>query len=598
MNPVLRSLLAPLLALVAAAGAPVAAQADTVRIAVLAFQGSERAAKDFEPTLAQLNAALPQHHFALAALDPAGIELAVAEHTVDFVVTNPGDYVELEAGHGVTRLATLESHDHAVPTDTVGSTVITPHRPGQPTRFADLAGRRLAVVSPDAFGGWRVVWREMDQAGVPPERLQALVSTGFPMASVITALREGRADAGVLRTCLLEEEIAAGRVQPDEFAVVAEQPPSGFPCRLSSRLYPDWPFARLAGTSPDLAKAVTAALLTMPPVDGRAWTAPQDYTSVHALFRELRIGPYAYLGHTTLGGILREHWPWFVFSALAVLWWVFHVVRVETLVRRRTAELTRAIEGREAAERAARQHREERDQFSRLGILGEMASNIAHELNQPLAAITNYAEGITRVIDAGRIDPAFIRNGARGIAGQAERAGVIIRRIRSFVRRREVQRERLDIHHVVRETLALFEGQALLRGVPLTVDLGEPLPPISADLIEIEQVLLNLLQNALDVMDGRPDKARGISVTTRRSTETVDSVEVAVRDHGTGLTPEVQAHLFDPFFTTKPQGLGLGLSICRTIVESHGGHLWATNEPDGGLSMRFALPILTEDSPS
>jgi two-component system sensor histidine kinase TtrS len=336
----------------------------------------------------------------------------------------------------------------------------------------------------------------------------------------------------------------------------------------------------------------------MPPVDGRAWTAPQDYTSVHALFRELRIGPYAYLGHTTLGGILREHWPWFVFSALAVLWWVFHVVRVETLVRRRTAELTRAIEGREAAERAARQHREERDQFSRLGILGEMASNIAHELNQPLAAITNYAEGITRVIDAGRIDPAFIRNGARGIAGQAERAGVIIRRIRGFVRRREVQRERLDINDVVRETLAMFEGQARLRGVPLTVDLGEGLPPISADLIEIEQVLLNLLQNALDVMDGRPDKARGITVTTRRSVENADSVEVAVRDHGTGLTPEVQAHLFDPFFTTKPQGLGLGLSICRTIVESHGGHLWAHNEPDGGLSMCFALPILAEDPPA
>jgi CheY-like chemotaxis protein len=165
------------------------------------------------------------------------------------------------------------------------------------------------------------------------------------------------------------------------------------------------------------------------------------------------------------------------------------------------------------------------------------------------------------------------------------------------VRRREVQRERLDINDVVRETLAMFEGQARLRGVPLTVDLGEGLPPISADLIEIEQVLLNLLQNALDVMDGRPDKARGITVTTRRSVENADSVEVAVRDHGTGLTPEVQAHLFDPFFTTKPQGLGLGLSICRTIVESHGGHLWATNEPDGGLSMRFALPILAEDSP-
>lgn len=593
----LRSALVTFLILAGTAAGPVPVRADTVRIAVLAFQGSERAARDFEPTLAHLNAALPQHRFELTPLDPAGIELAVTRHTVDFVVTTPGDYVELEAGHGVTRLATLESRDHPAPTDTVGSTVITPNRPGHPRRLADLAGRRLAVVSPHAFGGWRVVWREMVEAGIGPERLEGLVETGFPMSSVIDALRDGRADAGVLRTCLLEQEIAAGRVAPDEFAVVGERTQAGFPCRLSSRVYPDWPFARLAGTSPDLAKAVTASLLSMPSVDGRAWTAPQDYTAVHALFRELRIGPYAYLSHTTVGGLLREHWPWFALAALAVLWWIFHVVRVETLVRRRTAELTWAIEGREAAERAARRHREERDQFSRLGILGEMASNIAHELNQPLAAITNYAEGITRVIDAGRLDPAFIRNGARGIAGQAERAGVIIRRIRGFVRRREVKRERLDINHVVRETLAMFEGQALLRGVPIVVDLGEDLPPISADLIEVEQVLLNLLQNALDVMEDRPDKARGIRVGTRRSPEAADAVEVTVRDHGTGLTPEVQAHLFDPFFTTKPQGLGLGLSICRTIVESHGGRLWATNEPDGGLSMRLTLPIIEQDAP-
>ncbi|MCA6215698.1 PhnD/SsuA/transferrin family substrate-binding protein [Ideonella sp. B7] len=590
----MRSLVLPFLILAAAAGGPTQARADTVRIAVLAFQGSERAAKDFEPTLAYLGRALPQHRFEMVPLDPDGIEQAVQAHTVDFVVTNPGDYVDLEAGQGVTRLATLESSDHAVPTDTVGSTVIVPNRPGHPTRFQDLAHRRLAVVSDDAFGGWRVIWREMVESGVEPEHLQALVVTGFPMESVIEAVRSGRAAAGVLRTCLLEEEIAEGRVRPDEFAVVAERTQPGFPCRLSSRLYPDWPFARLAGTPPELAKAVTASLLTMPAVDGRAWTAPQDYTTVHALFRELKIGPYAYLAHTTVSGFVRGHWQWFVVAALAVLWWVFHVVRVETLVRRRTAELTRAIEGREAAERVARQHREERDQFSRLGILGEMASNIAHELNQPLAAITNYAEGITRVIDAGRVDPAFIRNGARGIAGQAERAGVIIRRIRGFVRRREVKLEHLSVNEVVRETLALFEGQALLRGVPLSVQLAEGLPRIAADQIEVEQVLLNLLQNALDVMEGSPNKALGITVATRR---TEDNVEVAVRDHGSGLTPEVQAHLFDPFFTTKPQGLGLGLSICRTIVESHGGHLWATNEPEGGLSMRFTLPVLAEDTP-
>jgi two-component system, LuxR family, sensor histidine kinase TtrS len=432
----------------------------------------------------------------------------------------------------------------------------------------------------------------MDEAGMAISRLAGLVETGFPMENVLAAIRSGQADAGVLRTCLLEDEIADGRVKPDEFTVVAERAAPGFPCRLSSRLYPDWPFARLAGISPDLAKAVTASLLTMMPVEGRAWTAPQDYTSVHALFRQLRIRPYEYLGQSTLLGFVRANWHWFLAAGLGLVWWIIHVARVETLVRRRTKELTREIQEREKAEQTARLHREERDQFSRLGILGEMASNIAHELNQPLAAITNYAEGMTRLIDAGRTDPLMLRDGARGIAGQAERAGVILRRIRSFVRRREVRRERLDINEVVREALFLFQGPARRSGVPFHVDLAAGLPLLFADRIEIEQVLLNLMQNALDAMVDHEGRALGIAVSTARSG---DVIEIEVRDHGSGLTPEVEQHLFDTFFTTKPQGLGLGLSICRTIVENHGGRLWATNEATGGLTMHFTLPLSPEE---
>jgi two-component system sensor histidine kinase TtrS len=592
MSPVVAAILAFSAVFLVGSIEPGAAR--EVRIGVLAFQGSERAVRDFEPTAAHLDRTLAEHRFVLVPLDLAGIAAAVADRTVDFVVTNPGDYVDLESRFGVTRLATLESRDRHPPTDTVGSLVIAPNRPHHPERLADLAGLRLAIVGSDAFGGWRVIWREMDEAGVSPSRLAGLVETGFPMENVVEAVRAGRAEAGVIRACLLEDEIGEGRIRADEFVVVGERPAAGSPCRLSSRLYPDWPFARLAATPPDLAKAVTAALLTMVPVGGRAWTAPQDYTSVHALFRRLAIGPYAHLAHTTVTGFVRAHWHWFLVAGFAVAWWIVHVARVETLVRRRTAELTREVEEREKAERAARLHREQRDQFSRLGILGEMASNIAHELNQPLAAITNYAEGMTRVIDAGRVDPAFLRDGARGIAGQAERAGAIIRRIRAFVRRREAPRETLDVDEVVREALALFEGSASRRQIPLTVRLAGDLPEISADRAETEQVILNLLQNAVDAMGevAERERRRGIEVTTALGD---GGIVVAVRDHGSGLEPEVEAHLFDTFFTTKPQGLGLGLSICRTIVESHGGRLWPENEPDGGLTMRFTLPVAPEE---
>ena len=577
-----------------AACATAFAQDREIRIGVLAFQGSERAIGEFAPTRAQLERSLPNRRVILEPLDLDGLARAVADKRIDFVVTNPGQYIDLEARFGVTRLATLETSIGGVVSGAIASVVIAPSGPSAPVGLDDLAGRRLAVVSKQAFGGYQTVWREMDDRGISPDRLSELVETGFPMENVIDAIHAGRADVGVLRACILEEAIAAGRVKANEFAIVGEKPAPDLSCRVSTRLYPDWPFAKTRGTPPDVAKAVAASLLAMSAVDGRAWTAPQDYTTVHELFTQLKIGPYAYLAQPSLIGLFRAYWGWLAAALFGVGWWVVHVARVESLVRRRTGELEREIHERERAEQEARSHREQRDQFSRLGIMGEMASNIAHELNQPLAAITNYAEGMTRMIDLGRADTAMLRDGARGVADQAARAATIIQRIRSFVRRREAKREIVDPNDIVRETVALFEGLAARRDVKLYVHLGDDAPRILADRVEIQQVLLNLLQNAFDAMSDErtlhsalPVREKAVTVRTSRAGA---DAKFAVRDFGPGLTPDVEAHLFETFFTTKPQGLGLGLSICRTIVESHGGRLWASQNEDAGLTMRFTIP--------
>ncbi len=575
--------------LLALTGTALPARAGEVRIAVLAFRGTASALAEFEPTRAFLQKSLPGIDVRLEPFDLAGLVKAVADNRVDFVITNPGQYIELESHFGVTRIATLESRQGGGLTDSVGATVIARAGPDAPRTLRDLRGLKLAVASRQAFGGWRVAWREMADAGMTPGELGGLIETGFPMERVIRAVLDGKAGAGVVRTCLVEEEEAAGRLRPGALAIVGRKAVPDFPCALSSRLYPDWPFAKMRQTSADLAKKVAASLLAMPAAGGRDWTAPLDYTSVHALYRQLKIGPYAYLAQPTLAGLVRAHWQYLMAGLLVVGWWIIHVARVETLVRRRTVELESEMQERVRAEEEARTTREQRDQFSRLGIMGEMASNIAHELNQPLAAIANYAEGMTRMIDSGRADPALLRDGARGVAGQAERAAAIIQRIRSFVRRREAKRERVDPNDIVRETLALFEGLAASRGVRLYVHLSPETPAIVADRVEIQQVLLNLLQNAVDAMSEGGAMGREGGITVRTSRDGLDA-RFAVRDAGPGLTPAVEAHLFETFFTTKAQGLGLGLSICRTIVEGHGGRLWATRNADAGLTMRFTLP--------
>lgn len=578
--------------LMSAATARAEPEPDTVRVGVLAYRGSERAARDWEPTLAYLERAIPDRRFVMLPLDLAGMVLAVADRQVDFVITNPGSYVTLEARFAVTRIATLESGTPEAPIAAVGSTIIRRADRAGIGKLADLKGKRLAVVSTDAFGGFQIAWREMEEAGVRPfTDLADLTTVGFPMEGVVEAVRDGRADAGVLRACLLEEMTAQGRVGPNEFAVVGERSPNDLPCRVSSRLYPDWPFARLAHTSRDLARRVAAALLTMPKMDGPetegpTWTASLDYTSVHELFRTLHIGPYPKTP-PTLEEVLSENWHWLVIIAAAVLWWAIHSARVEVLVRRRTAELEREIAERERAEATALRLREERDQLSRLGIVGEMASNIAHELNQPLAAIGNFAGGMTRILDAPTPDLGMLRAGARSVAEQAERAAAIIQRTRGFVSRRDAQRSALSVNAVVEETLSLF-GAPPDPALSIVTELADRLPEVRADKVELQQVLLNLLQNAVEATRSGNDGGGGDILL--RTALSGGMVMIEVRDSGLGAPEESRRRMFEPFFTTKPGGLGLGLSICRTIVERHGGRIWAVPGVPRGLAVRFTLP--------
>lgn len=570
---------------------PASAEPDAVHVGVLAYRGSERAARDWEPTLAHLERAIPGRRFVMLPLDLPGMVLAVADHRVDFVITNPGSYVTLEARFAVTRIATLESGSPDLPIAAVGSTIIRRADRTAIRGLADLKGKRLAVVSTDAFGGFQIAWREMEEAGVRPfTDLADLTTVGFPMDGVVEAVRSGSADAGVIRACLLEAMMAQGRIAPDEIAVVGEKPSAGMPCRVSSRLYPDWPFARLAHTPRDLARRVAAALLTMdgPATGGLSWTASLDYTSVHELFRTLHIGPYPKTP-PTLEEMLSDNWHWLAIAAAAVLWWVVHSARIEVLVRRRTAELEREIAERERAETTALRLREERDQLSRLGIVGEMASNIAHELNQPLAAIGNFAGGMARILDAPAPDLAMLRAGARSVAEQAERAAAIIQRTRGFVSRRDAQRSPLSVNAVVEETLSLF-GAPPEAGLSIVTEPADGLPEVRADKVELQQVLLNLLQNAVEATRSGNDGGGGGGDIVLRTALSGGMVMIELRDSGPGAPEEERRRMFEPFFTTKPGGLGLGLSICRTIVERHGGRIWAEPGVPHGLSVRFTLP--------
>jgi signal transduction histidine kinase len=220
--------------------------------------------------------------------------------------------------------------------------------------------------------------------------------------------------------------------------------------------------------------------------------------------------------------------------------------------------------------------------------LGELTASIAHEVNQPLGAISTNALACLRFLDREKPDLGEVRDILRDIITDSNRAHEVIRRIRELAKKADIQKVPLDINDVIEETLLVFRHEALSHGVSLQLELASALPQVLGDRIQLQQVIMNLLINgiqATSLVTGRPHELRIRSYRHRP-----DEILVAVEDTGVGIKPENVDQLFNAFFTTKPNGMGIGLSICQSILEQHRGRIWASRNSGVGSTFQFTLP--------
>jgi PAS domain S-box-containing protein len=279
-------------------------------------------------------------------------------------------------------------------------------------------------------------------------------------------------------------------------------------------------------------------------------------------------------------------WRWLAWAAKSVLDDELGLVEI--------VASGRDITEQKRAEEQAREHLTELAHVSRLSSMGEMGSALAHELNQPLAAMLSYAQACLRLLKGGNVDATELRVALTRVAKNAERAGDIVRNLRHFVAKTEPQTKSVNVNYLVREVLRLVRPELRESEITLTLDLADDLQPIETDNIQIQQVIFNLLQNGIEAINGSTGGERQLAIRTGRVGE--DSIEISVSDTGGGIPADMMDRLFEPFVTTKPNGMGIGLSISRSIVDAHGGRLWATPNPKRGATFHLRLPTRSESN--
>jgi two-component system sensor kinase FixL len=219
--------------------------------------------------------------------------------------------------------------------------------------------------------------------------------------------------------------------------------------------------------------------------------------------------------------------------------------------------------------------------------VGELAGSLAHELNQPLTAMVTNARAAQRLIDQSTPDPVALQEILADIVLAGQRGANVIRGVRGLLRRADSDQVTVDMNVLIREVTGLLQSDAILKHISVRLDMSPDLPPVLGERVQLQQVVLNLFMNAYEAMSGAPDGPRELVVRTRRGPA---HVEFLVSDTGPGLSDEAVERMFEPFFTTKPEGLGLGLSISRTIVSAHGGEIRAVRHVERGSTISVTLP--------
>ena len=541
----------------------------------------------FGPTLLNLRSKHPDLIFKTREFkDYDSMVLAAENNELDFFMTSAGMAAYLERIEKARAIATRTHPRATIPRESVGAAFISRSDRNDIRTLADLKGKKIAAYSDEGFD-WYLALNELVRLYSDIKEIEKhTVFTNHEFPDVIARVANGDVDIGILSACEVEDLLKNESFSSKDFKVIGPRKSASLKCLHSTDLYPGIVVGAFAHTDPNKAKLLASSLLSMPPSrDAYSWSIANNYQDIESLFRKLKIKPFY---NPTLESVWDEYKN-FVYAAIVlIILFIIHYLRTEQLVRIRTEQLRTEIQKKVQLQKEASAVRDKLNRAERSGIISQLSSIVAHEVNQPLEAIINYSACLSKYVENNYREDKTASEISNRVAGSAARVAAIIDHVRSYAKKKESEKIVLSLTQTLKTTINEFQHADYGTDIKFEPDLGNKEILVEAEPLELKLLFSNLFRNAKEAMESEEEKV--ISVMLRQTPD--GKAEIRISDRGRGLQESDLPKLTLPLFTRKPQGTGLGLSICRQIAESHGGHLEFEKTAENGLIVKVFLPTV------
>ncbi|MFT6977775.1 MAG: two-component system sensor histidine kinase TtrS [Shewanella psychromarinicola] len=557
------------------------------RVAVLANYGVAKSIQRWQPLMTYLTKRVKNASFEVVPLDFNHMNDQLLNGQVQFVVTNPGHYFNMSSDFPISWLATMKSNQHNGSTFAIGATIIVRSESPYKT-LEDLSGHSVVASDPSALGGYQAAIGLINSKAYSTNNFFDKVTfLGFPLEPLIYQVRDGTADIAITPFCTLEQMVRDGYINAADYRVINDVTPEGYECAVSTPLYPNWSFASSDAVPLKVRTDITRALLSVSAThqasivgQNRGWAAPISQFQVVKLFKELDIESNKMPVYLQVWQWIKLNQKWgFGLLGLFVIATIYHLW-LEYRFRQKSEHLL-------SSERQLKNKALQLERLQSAAILGEIGAGLAHELNQPIAAITQYSEGgmIEQANNTGEDSKQYQL--LDKIHQQSIRAGEIVHRIRGLLQRKNAEVTEFYVHEQLMICLELLEHEFKIHNIKLNTQLTSTDIKLTGDKVGFCQVLINVLKNAVDAMS-----ERGFSPTIpnriRIDSYIVDHrLKLKIYDNGIGLSCSAD-DFKTSFFSTKENGLGLGLAICNDVIMQFGGKINLSkckDDPDSAWQM-------------